>query len=87
MSSYNPLEQLYPPDNSSALEGLIDRSSAAHERTSLVPAIFSTPDVVEKVRGLNGDDAQVFIDVINQASSRSPRNGLIQFDSLLRFTN
>ena len=62
------LEQLHPLDNPPPMEGLINRSSTAPERASLIPAIFSTRDVVEKVRGLDGDGAQMFIDVIDEAS-------------------
>jgi len=64
----DPLEQIHHLYNPPPMEGLINRSSTAPERTSLIPAIFSTPDVVEKVRGLEGDDIQTFVDVIDEAS-------------------
>jgi len=63
-----PLRQPRHLDSSSHMEGLINRSSTAPERASLIPAIFSTPDVVEKVRGLDGEDAQTFVDAIDEVS-------------------
>jgi hypothetical protein len=65
----------------SAWERLINRSFAARDRTPLIAAIFSNPNVVEKVKSLSGDDAQAFIDVIDEASPRSQKNKLIESDS------
>ena len=63
------------------MEGLLNRSSTAPERASLITVIFSTPDVVESVRGLDGDDAQTFIDVIDEASPWFLRNEITKSDS------
>ena len=72
MSSHEPMQQstLY---KWSDWDRLINRSFATpHERAALVTAISSYPDVIEKVRSLKGDDAQTFIDVVNEASPLGP---------------
>jgi hypothetical protein len=46
---------------------LINDTLAAHERISLVAAIFSDHDEVEMVGHLSVDDTQAFIDIIDEA--------------------
>ena len=69
---------LSPPDSSArtsfGLPGwkrLINNSLAAHERASLITAIFSNRDKLETIRHIDGDDAQAFVDVVYEVSSRS----------------
>ena len=45
---------------------LIRRAFAPHELTSLVEAIFSSKDEGDAIRCLLADDAQIFIDVIDE---------------------
>lgn len=72
MSSYEPLQQRRP-DRSEDWDRLINRSFATpHERAALVTVISSSPDVVEKVQSLEGDDAQTFINVVDEASPSGP---------------
>ena len=40
-----------------------------HERISLINTIFLNSDQVKFVRNLSGDDAQAFVDKIDEASS------------------
>ena len=51
-----------------AWKHLVDRPHTADERVSLITVIFSDPNETEVVKGLCGDDAQSFIDVIDQVS-------------------
>jgi hypothetical protein len=50
-----------------ARERLITRAFAPHELPSLVEAIFSSNDAGDATRSLVGDDAQTFVDVIDEA--------------------
>jgi hypothetical protein len=52
-----------------AWKRLIGDTVATHERISLVSAIFSDRHQVEMVGNLFGDDAQSFIDVIDEVSA------------------
>ena len=45
---------------------LISCPRAIDERISLITAIFSNPDETEAVKRLSGDDAQSFIDVVDE---------------------
>jgi hypothetical protein len=45
---------------------LIDRSLTSDERTILITDIFSNRDETEMVKHLHGDDAQSFVDVMDQ---------------------
>ena len=47
---------------------MIDRTLATDERISLITAIFADHDQTQMVANLAGDDAQAFVDVIDEAS-------------------
>ena len=49
---------------------LITHPLAAHERRSLVITIFSDRNQIEMVGHLSGDDAQRFVDVVDEVSFR-----------------
>lgn len=51
----------YPP----ALQRLISNTLTMDERVSMITTIFSDRNQVETLRDLSGDDAQVFIDIID----------------------
>ena len=53
--------------NALACGRLIRRAFAPHELPSLIEAIFSSKDEGDAIRGLLGDDAQTFIDMIDEA--------------------
>lgn len=55
-------DHLRPP----AWKRLINPTLTPHERISLIMAIFSDQKEVEMVRRLCGDDAQVFIDSVDE---------------------
>jgi hypothetical protein len=48
---------------------LISDTLSTHERVSLIAMIFSDPNQVKAVANLSGEDAQTFVDKINEASS------------------
>jgi hypothetical protein len=52
---------------------LIRRAFAPHELPSLVEALFSSNDASDRIRSLLGDNAQTFVDVINEARPTSAR--------------
>jgi len=54
-----------------AWKRLISHTSVTHERIPLIAEIFSDPDLVEMVGQLSGDDAQSFIDAIDEVSSHT----------------
>jgi len=58
--------------NAPACERLIRRAFALHELPSLIEAISSGEDESDTIRCLRGDDAQTFIDVIDEARSTLP---------------
>ena len=63
-----------------AWKRLISRIPTTDERISLITAIFLDDDQVEMVRRLSGDDAQTFIDVVDEVRPRTltpPMDGLI----------
>jgi len=49
-----------------AWKQLISHTLAIHERISLITTIFSDDNQVEMVRQLSGNDAQTFIDRIDE---------------------
>ena len=51
-----------------AWKQLISRTLATHERISLITTIFSDHSQVEMAGQLSGDNAQTFVDVIDEAS-------------------
>ena len=59
--------------NSPACQRLINRAFTPYELPSLIEAVFSSVDEVDTVRCLCGDDAQTFVDVIDQAGSSLAR--------------
>ena len=50
---------------------LIDRLPAADERISLITDMFSDHDETEAIERLHGDDAQSFVDVIDEVFPHS----------------
>jgi hypothetical protein len=50
---------------------LIDHPLTTAERISLITDIFSDSDEVEAVKCLSGDDAQSFVDMIDEVLPRS----------------
>ncbi|KAF9646803.1 kinase-like protein [Thelephora ganbajun] len=68
-------ESVYPTPNSSILldfdgsvcKRLITHDFSQHEVVPLIEAIFSSQDEVKMIGYLRGDDAQTFIDVIDEA--------------------
>jgi len=57
--------------NPVAWKQLISPNTAANERVDLMKSIFSDRDEVEVFEYLSGDDAQAFVDVIDEVSIRS----------------
>ena len=53
-----------------AWKRLIDPGLSANERLDLINSIFSDHDELEVFEYLSGDDAQAFVDVIDEASVR-----------------
>lgn len=53
---------LYTP----ACRHLIRHAFTPHELPSLIEAVFSSKDASDTIRSLLGDDAQIFIDVMNE---------------------
>jgi len=59
---------------------LISYTLPTHERISLITSIFSDRGEVEAVGQLSGDDAQTFIDIINEVgvcTLLAPKNGQV----------
>lgn len=54
-----------------AWRSLVDPTLAIHERVSAIETIFSEPDEIQVVENLSGEDAKVFIDVIDEVSTHS----------------
>jgi len=54
-----------------AWKRLIDRFPTKDERVPLIETIFSDRDEVEVVKCLRGDDAQSFVDVMDEVLLRS----------------
>ena len=61
-----------------ACKRLISRSFSPQQVTSLIEAIFTSKDEIAMIRDLRGDDAQTFVDVINEVrSTSSPSRGIV----------
>ena len=60
---------LFPNFNVTACGRLIRHEFTPRELPSLIDSILSSKDEGDTVRCLSGDDAQIFIDVINEARS------------------
>jgi len=58
--------------NTLACERLISRVFPPHELPSLIEEIFSSKDADDTIGRLHGDDAQAFVDVIDEARSTFP---------------
>ena len=61
-----------PVESRTTFERLIRSTHSTHDRISLVMSIFSDHDQVEMIGNLCGDDAQTFIDVIDEVSACAP---------------
>ena len=55
--------------NPPAWKRLISPKASTNERIDLIKSLFSDPDEVEVSKYLSGDDAQDFVDVIDEAST------------------
>lgn len=64
-----------------AWKRLVDRPFRLDERISLITDIISDRNEIEVVTGLNRDDAQAFVDAVDEvlATSPSQRNGCAYF--------
>ena len=62
----NRLDRFVTCSGIPAWRRLIDCPLATDERVSLITAIFSDPDEIEVVKGLCGNDAQSFVDVVDE---------------------
>ena len=60
---------------------LISDSLSTEERVSLITSLFSDHDEAKAVEYLSGDDAQTFIDVIDEASLHLRIVGPVSVDS------
>ena len=82
-----PNSFLVPNFNASVCRRLIRREFSLHELPSLIEAIFSDKNESDAIRCLFGDDAQTFIDVMDEALDRpdlSPRTRKKCLKSLYR---
>lgn len=52
-----------------AWKRLISDPLSADERASLITSIFSDPDLIEVVGNLLRDDAQTFVDVVDEVNT------------------
>jgi len=59
----------------SAWKRSIDQPIAVDKRISLITAIFSNRGVAEAVKRLSRDDAQAFVDVVDEVVPHSPVQG------------
>ena len=57
------------PGNSPWWERLIDPTISTTERVNLLTAIFSDRDEANEFKSISGDDAQAFIDTIDEVSA------------------
>lgn len=58
---------------------LIDCPPVTSERISLITAVFSDKDEIEVVQGLCKDDAQAFIDIVDEVRTSSNQTHLLAF--------
>lgn len=63
-------DQLLTCRNIPAWKRLIHRPLSTDNRISLIKVIFSNPHEAEEVKGLCGDYAQAFVDVVDQVLYR-----------------
>ena len=63
----------FSASNTTAYGRLVRREFTPHELPSLIEAILSSNDDGEMIRCLSGDDAQIFVDVIDEARSTFTR--------------
>ena len=69
-----------------ACRRLISLAFSIHEVTSLIETIFENEAEVRMVRGLSGDAAQTFIDVVHKVHLHVPlfpRHSILTFSSLV----
>jgi len=66
-------DPFFSTSNVTAYGRLVRREFAPHELPSLIEAILSNNDDGEMIRCLPGDDAQSFVDVIDEARSTFTR--------------
>jgi len=59
-----------------AWKRLIDRPRARDKRISLITYLFSNREETEAAKRLRGNDAQSFVDVIDEVISRSRPRGV-----------
>jgi len=66
-----------------AWKRLVDCSHTTDKRISLIADVFSDPDETEVIMDLRGDDAQSFIDVVDEVPPvlSSEQNGLTDSNS------
>ena len=64
-------DQLLTPGRTPTWKRLIDRPLSTDERISLITDIFSNSDEAEGVMRLCGDDAQLFVDVVDEVPPNS----------------
>ena len=67
-SSIRELDGFFVYSDLPAWKQLLDPTLATHKRIPLIATIFSGSDEVEITRNLFGDDAQTFVDVIDEVS-------------------
>ena len=74
LGTLTALRYLPPNSNTPACRRLIIRAFAPHELPSLAEAIFSSKDEANIIRGLRRDDAQTFVDVLDEVCSTLTRH-------------
>jgi hypothetical protein len=67
--SYRTERRPSPTRSQTTFERLINNTLSTRDRISLIISIFSDPNEVEVIGHLSGDDAQAFIDVIDEVRS------------------
>ena len=60
------------PSDIPAWKSLIDHPLTSEERITLIADIFSDRDEAEAVKRLHGDDAQSFVDIIDEVLLHRP---------------
>jgi len=81
---HQPFPPTVDPPNLPAWKRLISHPPAQSERAPLITAIFADNNEVEMVRNLCGDDAQTFVDLVDEVRlcSLSPlKHGLVDLQS------
>jgi len=83
----SPIDSFFLCSEDPAWKRLIAHTPTTHERISLITTIFSDDNQAEMVRNLSGNDAQDFIDVVDEVSLRtlpSPNGGWVDSNSNFR---